>query len=70
MTLSRCKACDTILTEHELKKVDRLTGLHLDLCSACNKVSDSAIADDWVTFDADDDIILDVDTVLKQEVLH
>jgi hypothetical protein len=68
--MSRCKACDTILTEHELKKVDRLTGLHLDLCSTCNKVSDSAIADDWVTFDGEDDIMVSVDDILKQEVLH
>ena len=68
--MSRFKACDTMLTEHELKKIDRLTGLHLDLCGVCNRASDSALGDEWVTFDSDDDIILDVGKIIQQEVLH
>ena len=68
--MSRCKACDVILTEAELKRKDRVTGLHLDLCNTCLKHSDQAIEDDWVTFDNDDDILNSIDDILKQEVLH
>ena len=68
--MSRCKACDTILTEFELKKVDRLTGLHLDLCGRCNKISDDAISDDWVTYNGDDDIMFDSAKGIQQEVLQ
>jgi len=68
--MSRCKACDVILTEPELKRVDRATGLHLDLCNTCLKHSDQAIEDDWVTFDGEDDIMLGVDDILRQEVLQ
>ena len=68
--MSRCKACDVILTEPELKRKDRVTGLHLDLCNTCLKHSDLAIEDDWVTFDNDDDILNSIDDILKQEVLH
>jgi len=68
--MSRCKACDVILTEVELKRKDRVTGLHLDLCNTCLKHSDQAIEDDWVTFDGEDDIMLGVDYILRQEVLH
>jgi hypothetical protein len=68
--MSRCKACDVILTEVELKRKDRITGLHLDLCNTCLKHSDQAIEDDWVTFDGEDDIMLGVDDILRQEVIH
>ena len=47
--MSRCKACDVILTEIELKRKDRITGLHLDLCNTCLKHSDLAIDRDWET---------------------
>ena len=30
--MSRCKACDAIMTESELKRIDYNTGEHLDLC--------------------------------------
>ncbi len=70
LRMSRCKACDTILTEFELKKVDRLTGLHLDLCGRCNKISDDAISDDWVTYSGEDDIMFDSVRVIQQEVLQ
>jgi len=37
--VSRCKACDTIMTEHEMKKKDPETGEYLDLCSVCDDES-------------------------------
>lgn len=45
--MSRCKACDVILTEYELKKKDRETGLHLDLCNSCLAHSDEAMHDSF-----------------------
>mgnify|MGYP000076404336 CR=1 FL=1 len=45
--MSRCKACDVILTEAELRKRDRVTDEHLDLCSVCNSTSDEAIEENW-----------------------
>ena len=47
--MSRCKACDVILTEAELRKRDRVTDEHLDLCSVCNSASDEAIEENWAT---------------------
>jgi hypothetical protein len=41
--MSRCKACDTIMTEYELKRIDVLTGHHLDLCNVCSSYSNDAI---------------------------
>ena len=55
--MSRCKACDVILTEHELKKKDRITGLFLDLCGTCIDISDEAVQDFW-TEEKKDCIIL------------
>lgn len=45
--MSRCKACDVILTETELRKRDRMTGEYLDLCSMCHSASDEAIEENW-----------------------
>jgi hypothetical protein len=45
--VSRCKACDVILTEAELGKRDRVTNEFLDLCSECHSVSDEAIEENW-----------------------
>jgi hypothetical protein len=41
--MSRCKACNTIMSEAELKRVDFNTGLHLDLCYSCGRESNNAI---------------------------
>lgn len=41
--MSRCKSCDVILNEYELKKIDHLTGHHLDLCNACAAYSNEAL---------------------------
>lgn len=46
--MSRCKACDVILTESELKRIDKYSGQHLDLCSVCHKHSDEAIEGNWI----------------------
>ena len=45
--MSRCKACDVILTEAELRKKDRVTDEYLDLCSMCHSASDEAIEENW-----------------------
>jgi len=45
--MSRCKACDTILTEGELGRMDRYSGLHLDLCGECRRISDDALEGNW-----------------------
>ena len=47
--MSRCKACDVILTEAELRKKDRVTDKFLDLCSECHTASEEAIEENWST---------------------
>ena len=47
--MSRCKACDVILTEAELRKKDRVTDEFLDLCSECHAASEEAIEENWST---------------------
>ena len=47
LKMSRCKACDVILTEAELRKRDRVTDEHLDLCTVCHSASDEAIEENW-----------------------
>ena len=47
--MSRCKACDVILTEAELRKRDRVTDEHLDLCAVCHTASEEAIEENWST---------------------
>lgn len=44
--MSRCKACDVILNEHELKRIDHQTGYHLDLCNECAAHSNDAVLDE------------------------
>ena len=43
--MSRCKACDVILNEYELKRIDNHTGFHLDLCNVCASHSDEAMVE-------------------------
>jgi len=45
--MSRCKACDVILNEYELRRRDRITDEHIDLCSVCHSASDEAIEENW-----------------------
>ena len=44
--MSRCKACDKILSESELKRKDYNTDDYLDLCYGCARVSNDAILND------------------------
>lgn len=39
--MSRCKACDTIMTEQELKRTDYNTDKPSDLCYNCMSISTS-----------------------------
>jgi hypothetical protein len=47
LIMSRCKACDVILKETELRKKDRVTDEYLELCSMCHSASDEAIEENW-----------------------
>jgi len=44
--MSRCEACDTILNEAELRKIDFNTQRFLDLCHGCAVVSNKALLED------------------------
>lgn len=41
----RCKACDQILEDRELKRKDKQTGEYLDLCDECYVASEEAMED-------------------------
>jgi|TARA_B110000977_G_C10867347_1_gene412148 hypothetical protein len=44
--MSRCKACDQIMTEYEMKKKDPVNvNLFLDLCGTCSQYSNDALFD-------------------------
>lgn len=44
---SRCKACDVILFEEELKTIDPFTGQYIELCFNCLSIAlDPEKADD------------------------
>ena len=44
--MSRCKACDVIMNEYELKRIDRITGDYSELCSNCLNASTEALRED------------------------
>ena len=44
--MSRCKACDTIMNEYELKRIDRITGDYSELCSNCLSASTEALREE------------------------
>ena len=44
--MSRCKACDTILSQYELLRIDRITGDFSELCSNCLSASTEALRED------------------------
>jgi hypothetical protein len=54
----RCKACDTLMTEDELKKLDKLTGDYTELCGTCEDASNEAL---YVVDDEEDVIYLDME---------
>lgn len=39
----RCRSCDTLLNEREVKKKEKSTGEFLDLCSYCYEISQEAV---------------------------
>ena len=44
--MSRCKACDQVMTEYELKKRDPMNiDSFLDLCGTCSQYSNDAVFD-------------------------
>jgi len=64
--MSRCKACDVILNEYELKKVDKETGIHLDLCNVCLSHSDEAMHDSFGQLSEKEfDVLLILDIILR-----
>ena len=44
--MSRCKACDVIMNEYELKRIDRITGDFSELCSNCLSASTEALREE------------------------
>ena len=58
--MSRCKACDSILTESELRKVDFNNNQFLDLCYGCAVVSNMALLEE------DDRIDQSIDETLRE----
>ena len=43
--MSRCKACDVIMNDFEMRKIDRATGDYSELCSNCLLASNEATID-------------------------
>jgi hypothetical protein len=43
--MSRCKACDVIMNDFEMRKIDRATGDYSELCSNCLSASNEATTD-------------------------
>jgi hypothetical protein len=43
--MSRCKACDVIMNEFEMRRIDRATGDYSELCSDCLSASNEATQD-------------------------
>jgi hypothetical protein len=43
--MSRCKACDVIMNEFEMRRIDRATGDYSELCSDCLSASNEATTD-------------------------
>ena len=43
--MSRCKACNTLLNDYDLRRKDKNTGEHLDLCGLCFSESQAALYD-------------------------
>lgn len=47
----RCKSCDAILEEWEMKAIDPLTGTYTELCDQC--LSDPEVAFEFAEIDLD-----------------
>ena len=48
----RCRACDTMLSDYEVTRKDKLTGEYTDLCSNCFGHSIKAMSDFETTVDS------------------
>ena len=55
----RCKCCNDVLEEWEIKAIDPLSGKYTELCDAC-------IVDEFVE---DDLLQLDLDPLSKEDIL-
>lgn len=55
----RCKCCNDVLEEWEMKAIDPLTGKYTELCDGC-------IVDDFIE---DDLLQLDLDLLSKEDTL-
>jgi hypothetical protein len=52
--MSRCKACDVIMNDFEMRKIDRATGDYSELCSNCLSASNEATTDSPMQIILDD----------------
>jgi hypothetical protein len=52
--MSRCKACDVIMNEFEMRRIDRATGDYSELCSDCLSASNEATTDSPMQIILDD----------------
>lgn len=54
--MSRCKACDVIMNEFEMRRIDRATGDYSELCSDCLSASNEATMDSPMQIILDDSV--------------
>jgi hypothetical protein len=47
----RCRACDKKLTRFESVKKDKVTGIHLDMCSHCQIMSKPEVVEAMEDYD-------------------
>jgi len=52
--MSRCKACDVIMNDFEMRKIDRATGDYSELCSNFLSASNEATTDSPMQIILDD----------------
>jgi len=55
--MSRCKACDVIMNDFEMRKIDRATGDYSELCSNCLSASNEATMTDSPMHTILDDLV-------------
>ena len=55
--MSRCKACDVIMNEFEMRRIDRATGDYSELCSDCLSASNEATTTDSPMQNTLDDVV-------------
>lgn len=59
--MSRCKACDVILTNAELNKTYGKSDTMVGLCYSCSKISSKAYSDFDATVDTQIDFTISLD---------